>query len=327
MKKKWISILGTSVLLISAGCQNDKEITPDNNSEVVEVQEGDTELISLEESSLYEEFESKQIDHVHGIGYPGNRNELLIATHNGPIIYQNNSWYEATTNNNDYMGFTAVSDGFYSSGHPGEGSDLPNPLGLIKSSDRGNTLEELGFQGESDFHFLAVGYNTHAIYAVNQQKNSKMDVGVYYSENAKDWERVQLNGTPDKVAGIFTHPSDSNVLAITSPTGLYVSSDQGKSFNRVTEEVGISTMVFLEDKLLYAKQDTNKQLVLQDLSNGEQKEISMPNEELKTIDYITVNPQNEQEIVFHTKEESIYQTTDSGETWETLVKQGKVVKK
>ncbi|WP_347550051.1 F510_1955 family glycosylhydrolase [Pseudalkalibacillus hwajinpoensis] len=326
VNKEWISVLGTTILLVTAGCQYDKEAPSENNQEVVEKEEGVTELVSLQESSLYKMLEDKQIEHVHGIGYPGNRNELFIATHNGPIVYHNNSWYEATANKNDYMGFTAVSDGFYSSGHPGKGSDLPNPLGLIKSSDRGKTLQELGFQGESDFHYLAIGYETHAIYAVNQQKNSKMDMGVYYSEDAKEWKKVQLNGTPDQVGGIYTHPRNSNVLAITSPMGLYVSNDQGNSFERVTEEIGISTVVFLEDKLIYAEQSPNNQLVIQDLSNGEEKEILMPENEVETIDYLAINPQDEKEIVFHTINETIYRTTDSGETWNILVEQGQVVK-
>lgn len=326
MKNQWIGVLGTVILFMSAGCQNANETITENDTQVTEEQTGNVELLPLHESNFYKKFESKQIDHVHGIGYPGNRNELFVATHNGPIIYQAQTWYEATSNSNDYMGFQAVSNGFYSSGHPGEDSKLPNPLGLIKSSDRGETVEKLGFQGESDFHFLAVGYESHVIYAVNQQKNSKMETGVYYSEDATEWEKVQLNGTPDQVGGIFAHPSDSNLLAITSPSGLYLSSDQGQSFHRVTEEISVSSMVFLEDRLIYAKQDASNQLVVQNLSNGEEMELPMPNEKTETIDYITYNPQNEEEIVFHTINGMIYQTTDAGQGWHVLVDQGDIEK-
>jgi hypothetical protein len=54
------------------------------------------------------------------------------------------------------MGFTAGkgSGVFCASGHPGEGADLPTPLGLIKSVDGGKTWEQLARQGESDFHAL-----------------------------------------------------------------------------------------------------------------------------------------------------------------------------
>ncbi|WP_270179818.1 F510_1955 family glycosylhydrolase [Alkalihalobacillus sp. CinArs1] len=323
MNKKWFTILGTTILLISAGCQNDEEANPEDNPEVVEVEEGETKLISLNDSNFFSELKGQKIEHVHGIGYPGDRNELMIATHNGPIIYFEDSWYAAKDNKNDYMGFNAVSDGFYSSGHPGEGSDLPNPLGLIKSTDRGNTINELGFQGESDFHYLTVGYESHAIYAVNQQKNSEMDIGVYFSEDAKEWEPVELNGAPDRLSGIATHPVDSNVLALTSPKGLYVSSDKGSSFDRVSDEISVSAVSFMENHLIYAKE--NNKLVIQDLSNGDEQELAMPSDEVDTIDYIAVNPQNEEEIVFHTTSESIYKTTNLGEEWKALVKNGEIV--
>ena len=47
----------------------------------------------------------------------------------------------------------------------------------MKSSDGGNTLEKLAFYGESDFHNLAVGYNTETIYLYNERPNSKLQQG------------------------------------------------------------------------------------------------------------------------------------------------------
>ncbi|WLR60084.1 F510_1955 family glycosylhydrolase [Guptibacillus hwajinpoensis] len=310
--------------IIISACQNDQ--SPPNESQSIETEEKQANLASISNSAIYKEADRKQINHVHGIGYPGNRNELLVATHDGPLIYHNQIWYEATTNNNDYMGFQAVADGFYSSGHPGEGSSLPNPLGLIKSTDRGKTIEKLGFQGESDFHYLAVGYETNAIYAVNQQRNSEMEIGVYYSEEAKKWVEVVLKGTPDQLSGLFTHPSNPNIVAITSPSGLYLSRNQGESFTRITKKVAVSTMIFLEDRFIYAVQEPRNQLIVQTLKDGEEEEVTMPNQTLDTINYVTVNPQNEDEIVFHTISGSLYQTTDNGKSWIILINDGQIKK-
>ncbi|MCA0990585.1 F510_1955 family glycosylhydrolase [Pseudalkalibacillus hwajinpoensis] len=321
MKKHWIIIFG-ALLLIIAGCQEENSKPVESNNEVKETQKKEKETASLSESNFYKPTSRKQINHVHGIGYPGNQHELFVATHLGPLIYLDGTWYEAKANNHDYMGFQAASDGFYSSGHPGEASDLPNPLGLIKSTDRGKTLEQLGFQGESDFHYLAVGYETHSIYAVNQQKNSEMDIGVYYSEDASDWNQVNLKGTPDQINGIFAHPSDANVVAITSPNGLYLSEDQGESFTPMTKGSSITSMVFLKDRIIFAKQGAASQLV--SLKNREETPISMPNKIEKAIDYLAVNPQNENEISFHTSDGSLYQTKDGGESWVTLIDQGKI---
>ncbi|MFK3958944.1 F510_1955 family glycosylhydrolase [Guptibacillus hwajinpoensis] len=324
MKKISLYTIGLILTVIISACQNDQ--SPPNESQSIETEQKQANLASISNSAIYKEADRKQIDHVHGIGYPGNRNELLVATHNGPLIYHDQIWYEATTNKNDYMGFQAVSDGFYSSGHPGEGSALPNPLGLIKSTDRGKTLEKLGFQGESDFHYLAVGYETNAIYAVNQQRNSEMEIGVYYSEDAKKWVDVALKGTPDQISGLFTHPSNPNIVAITSPSGLYLSRNQGESFTRITKEVAVSTMIFLEDRFIYAVQEPRNQLIVQTLQDGEEEEVTMPNQTLDTIDYVTVNPQNEDEIVFHTISGSLYQTTDNGKSWTILINEGQIKK-
>lgn len=74
-------------------------------------------------------------------------------------------------------GLSSNENGFFASGHPEPGANLKNPLGLMKSSDGGNTLEKLAFYGESDFHNLAVGYNTEAIYLYNERPNSKLQQG------------------------------------------------------------------------------------------------------------------------------------------------------
>ncbi|MDO6656860.1 F510_1955 family glycosylhydrolase [Anaerobacillus sp. 1_MG-2023] len=324
MKKISLYTIGLILTVILSACQNDQSSLNENQSN--DTGQKQANLASISNSAIYKEADRKQIDHVHGIGYPGNRNELLVATHDGPLIYHNQIWYEATTNKNDYMGFQAVADGFYSSGHPGEGSALPNPLGLIKSTDRGKTIEKLGFQGEADFHYLAVGYETNAIYAVNQQRNSEMEIGVYYSEDAKKWVDVALKGTPDQISGLFTHPSKTNLVAITSPSGLYLSRNQGESLTRITKEVAVSTMVFLEDRFIYAVQEPRNQLIVQSLQDGEEEEVTMPNQSLDAIDYVTVNPQNEDEVVFHTISGSLYQTTDNGESWTTLINERQIKK-
>lgn len=53
------------------------------------------------------------------------------------------------------MGFSVAGpDHFYASGHPGQGIDLPNPVGLIESRDGGMTWAPLSRQGDSDFYAL-----------------------------------------------------------------------------------------------------------------------------------------------------------------------------
>lgn len=93
--------------------------------------------------------------HIHGLSVSSNTGQVLLATHDGlfDITKQSTAKIGATS---DLMGFTGGTDHgvLYASGHPGEGSDLPNPLGLIGSTDGGKTWDQLSRQGESDFHAL-----------------------------------------------------------------------------------------------------------------------------------------------------------------------------
>src|SRR5690625_688481 len=98
------------------------------------------------------------MDHLHGLGYAGNDDGLYFASHIGLKIYRDGKWFESSNNFNDYMGFAAVDKGFYSSGHPGTDSKLPNPIGLQKSFVGGKTLEKIDFEWESDFHVMVVCY-------------------------------------------------------------------------------------------------------------------------------------------------------------------------
>jgi hypothetical protein len=56
------------------------------------------------------------------------------------------------------MGFSTTYNAFYSSGHPAPRSPLKNPLGLLKSSNSGQTWEQLGLIGKANFHLLATSY-------------------------------------------------------------------------------------------------------------------------------------------------------------------------
>src|SRR5690625_4873920 len=87
-----------------------------------------------------------EMDHIHGMGYAGNDGGLYFASHRGLKIYRDNKWFKTSTNLNDYMGFAAVDKGFYSSGHPGDDSNLPNPIGLQRSFDGGKTLKKIAFE-------------------------------------------------------------------------------------------------------------------------------------------------------------------------------------
>nr|WP_299165589.1 sialidase family protein [uncultured Arthrobacter sp.] len=148
-------------------------------------------------------------------------NRVLLATHDGlfdvsqspavrigPVI--------------DLMGFTTGANGeFYASGHPGPGTDLPEPVGLIRSTDQGKTWEELSEQGESDFHALAA--TDGGIVAFDGQLRT--------SEDGMAWEPV---GQQIQAFNLAATSRDSVVLA-TTEEGLQRSTDNGATWAAVPD--------------------------------------------------------------------------------------------
>ncbi len=105
-----------------------------------------------------------ELMHVHGLAYSADGKQLLIPSHHGIAAYADGQWAKMPGPEHDYMGFSATHNALYSSGHPAVGSKLVNPFGLIKSTDAGKTWQQLGLEGESDFHTLATSYETNAVY-------------------------------------------------------------------------------------------------------------------------------------------------------------------
>src|SRR5512146_2926265 len=93
--------------------------------------------------------------HVHGVDVNPADGTVYLATHDGLFRY-GGSGPQRVGPVIDLMGFAVVGpDHFYASGHPGEGADLPDPVGLIESTDAGRTWRALSRQGKSDFHTVA----------------------------------------------------------------------------------------------------------------------------------------------------------------------------
>jgi photosystem II stability/assembly factor-like uncharacterized protein len=156
--------------------------------------------------------------HIHGLTVSGDTSKVLLATHDGlfDVTKQPASKIGGT---NDLMGFTAGKDPgvFYASGHPGEGSDLPNPLGLIKSVDGGKTWEQLSRQGVSDFHALTTTKSGIVAF----------DGTLWTSPDGKAWKKAAADFAPAFLAG---HPDSDTVLA-TTPRGVQRSTDGGATWN------------------------------------------------------------------------------------------------
>ncbi|MDI2022319.1 F510_1955 family glycosylhydrolase [Paenarthrobacter nicotinovorans] len=155
--------------------------------------------------------------HVHGLTVDPDTSQVLLATHDG-LFDVTKEPATKIGGTNDLMGFTAGKNGvFYASGHPGPGSDLPNPLGLLKSSDGGQSWEKLSRQGQSDFHALTATKTGIVAY----------DGELRQSADGQTWNTVAAGFAPAVLAG---HPDSDTVLGTTTE-GIQRSTDGGATWS------------------------------------------------------------------------------------------------
>ncbi|WP_440603709.1 F510_1955 family glycosylhydrolase [Bacillus sp. GB_SG_008] len=329
MRKFLISSLAITSIFIITACSNGQETSP-QKEEVFQSKQTSNQknkgTSNTVPQDFYKEVSSGKIEHIHGIGYPGNMPGISIATHTGIKVYQNGKWLETTDQKHDYMGFQATKNGFFASGHPGQGSNLKNPLGLTKSTDGGKNLETLAFYGESDFHNLAVGYNNETVYVYNESPNSKLKSGFYFStDNGSTWKQSKLDGLSSAISSFAVHPDKSSVIAMGAKDGVYLSTDYGNTFKLFSKEQEVTTLTFSNENIVYSYVTEQKQqgLTKQSLATNERTDLQLPSLDAKdTIMYVSLNPQNQTEVVFATENANVFLTSDNGKTWKQIVENG-----
>ncbi len=184
--------------------------------------------------------------HVHGLAFSPDGKELLVPAHAGLAVYRDDGWSEVDGPIHDFAGFSLAERAIYASGHPPPGSSLPNPLGLVKSTDLGKNWVSLALGGEADFHFIAAGYRSNAIYVRSTAANAAMPVpGLHLSvDEGRTWRRQTARGLEGEVFGIAAHPQDARTLAVATDKGLYMSRDAGETFKRFDSRQAVTAVAF-----------------------------------------------------------------------------------
>ena len=263
--------------------------------------------------------------HVHGLSYSADGKRLMIPSHFGLAIYENGKWSKAPGPEHDYMGFSATANHLYSSGHPAPGSVLVNPFGLLRSKDGGKTWDKLALEGESDFHVMATSWNTDAIYVWNAAANSRMkQPGLHYTRNdGSSWTRVSAKGVEGNPYALAVHPDDAKSVALASPNGVFVSSDSGESFARISPLQG--TAVFFDlggQQLWYGSYDTAAHLTRARLKGGRVTQLKLPPLTKDAVSFIAQNPARRTEYAIATFNRNVYLSKDAGSTWSAIAERG-----
>ena len=174
------------------------------------------------------------MSHIHGLGINPSNDTLYVATHYGLYTVAGGQAPQLVGDLvQDFMGFTVAGpDEFLASGHPDQADrGQPPHLGLIKSSDAGNSWDSMSLKGSADFH--ALEYRHGRVYGHDSQSGTVM-----VSFDERSWQPRAKVAASD----LAVSPVDADLLFATTPEVLFRSSDGATTFGAV---VGAPALVFI----------------------------------------------------------------------------------
>lgn len=177
--------------------------------------------------------------HLHGMGVNPADDKLYLGTHAGLMVVEDDGVERVGEATIDLMGFAiAGPDHFYASGHPGLRDDLPNPVGLIETTDGGQSWRVLSLSGESDFHTLAA--SPDAAYGFDGALRATVD------------GRTWTAGAPDvETWSIAIDPEEATTLVATTDRGPVISTDGGKTFAGLADAPPVALLAWPESDALW----------------------------------------------------------------------------
>ncbi|MEY2192554.1 F510_1955 family glycosylhydrolase [Neobacillus sp. BF23-41] len=313
--KVYLAILTGIMLILALGCTNKSQEQKPEQEKIAKV---NFDIIQAK---------SLKVGQILGIGYPGNDFALYVATDDGLKMYNGSEWYETTTNQHDYFGFQAISAGFIASGQPQKGSGLKDPLGVIQSVDKGQTLKKLSFYNQSLFHFVGASFSGKGLYVINEEPNGKLGQGVNYSlDNGATWKKSALKDfNADSFGMIAVHPKNGNIIAMSTRSGIFYSNDNGNTMKQITDPFMVTALTFSGDSILFSSVE-NEKVLLKTINpaTGEQKNIAFPFLDYDNpITYLAINPRDPKQIAFTTYKNDVYESIDGGMKWNNPLQNGK----
>lgn len=167
------------------------------------------------------------VAHVHGLGIDPRDGTVYAATHFGLFrIPASGRATRIADRFQDTMGFTIVNENrFLGSGHPDiQDTRLRKPgrpplLGLIESTDAGETWNSVSLLGEADFHTIVADHGV--VYGFDSTSGDFMVSG-----DAKTWDRRSTL----ELESFAVDPRDGDHVVAAGPTGLRESRDGGRTW-------------------------------------------------------------------------------------------------
>ena len=180
------------------------------------------------------------VPHIHHVKVVGNK--VFVLTHEG--LYElagKNDMKLVGKEKIDVMGFTTLGKTLVASGHPAEGSKMPNPIGVMKSLDGGLTWKTISLSGKVDFHLLEGSGSD--LYGADSQTGKLMTS----ADSGKTWKYLGKNTFTD----IAVSPDTSGMAIAINNSELLLTENAFKSTTKIKKSLKF-TQVEWRNSGLYA---------------------------------------------------------------------------
>jgi hypothetical protein len=163
--------------------------------------------------------------YVHGLAVDPSDGTLYAAARTG--VFRVSAQGDASRIANRDQDTTALAIAgpgvLLASGHPDRREDLPDDLGLVESTDRGQTWTSWSLGGTAAFRALDYSHGKIFGYEANSAR-------FMVSTDKKSWDQRAVI----TLADFAIDPADETVVVATTDTGIARSTDGGRTFARLT---------------------------------------------------------------------------------------------
>jgi hypothetical protein len=197
-------------------------------------------VASLSTDEQSSEASAVVVQHVHGLGLNPADDAVLVATHNGLFRIDGEGPSRVGESFQDTMGFTVLGpDHFLGSGHPdlaGVRAGQPGRLGLIESTDGGETWDVMSLSDAADLHAIEIADG--GVYA--------WDAGsaeVLFSADRRSWEKRSTT----ELLSLAADPADPAHLVAGVGEATIESTDGGRAWAASADAPGLTHVDWDDD--------------------------------------------------------------------------------
>lgn len=193
-------------------------------------------LLGFSNSASAETLDS--VSHIHHVKVV--EKKVLVLTHEGLFeLVKRNEMKLVGKEKIDVMGFSTLGKALLASGHPAVGSTMPNPIGLVKSTDGGLSWKAVSLVGKVDFHFLEGAGSD--LYGTDSQSGKFM----YSADSGLTWKILGENNFTD----IAVSPKKSGMAIAIKDSELLLTNNAFKTSSKIKSSLKITQIEWRESGL------------------------------------------------------------------------------